>query len=98
MFINYDRTVTIKIPNGSYVDGKPEYNEITPMAFRTEVSQFDLNLFGKVKISRIYLVDTTSEILSDSIIIDGNDKTTVAAAKPCRSVTGEIICMRVGSN
>jgi hypothetical protein len=99
MFENkFNHQVTVKIPSGTYIDGKPQTAEYPLMSFRTEVSQFDLNLFGQVKLSRVYLVDTTMDIPVDSLIVDGEDTITVTASRPCRKVSGEIVCMRVGTD
>jgi hypothetical protein len=90
----FHTTVTIKVPNGTYLDGKPQFDEYTGEAFETAATELDLKEPVGMSVDRVFLVRCPVEIVPGSIIISEGAEFRIENVRKCRRLNGADFCYR----
>ncbi len=90
----FHTTVSVKVPNGTYVDGKPQYDEYAGEAFETAATELDLKEPVGMSVDRVFLVRCQAEVVAGSIITSGGRDFRIQNVRKCRRLNGTDFCYR----
>ena len=90
----FHQQVTVQVPNGSYVDGKPQYDNYDGEAFETAATALDLKEPSGLNADRIFLVRCPAAVSPGSIIICDGAPWRIKHVKHCRRLNGNDFCYR----
>ena len=90
----FHKIVTVRVPNGTYHDGKPQYEEYQGEAFETAATELDLKEPAGISVDRVFLVRCQTEVVAGSIIVADAAEYRIENVRRCRRLNGDDYCYR----
>jgi hypothetical protein len=91
----YRELVTLRVPEGTFIDGKPGYTEYPAQALITGFTEYDLvAMAGKIKSGKIFLLKSENEPVSGSQLVYNGQSYDLKSIKVCCGIDGHIECYR----